>query len=126
MSSFQEEEHEGYPGGTSDFSTIIRQGARIIRRQLSSSSSCSQPAHLFTKELNTDCSPGTNTAVAGWGQWKKDPMSLVNTYVIFCQGRKDVFCITAVKAGLWEVLVQCDVSEQEPVAVTTHMAWTKE
>lgn len=37
-----------------------------------------------------------------------------------------MFCITAVKARLWETLVQCDVSEQEPVAVAAHMAWTKE
>ncbi|XP_076791917.1 outer dynein arm-docking complex subunit 4 isoform X2 [Arvicanthis niloticus] len=82
LSSFQEEEHGGYLGGNSDFSTIVRQGAGILRWQLSSSPSCLQPAHMFTKELNTDCSPETNTTVAGWGQWKKDPMSLVNTYVI--------------------------------------------
>lgn len=52
-----------------------------LRRRLSSSPSYSQPAHMFTKELDTDCSPGTNTMVAGWGQWggrkkKKTPCPL--------------------------------------------------
>lgn len=60
-------------------------------QESSSTPSCSQPAHMFTKELDTDCSPGTNTTVAGWGQWGKDPMSLVNTYAIFVKGGRMSF-----------------------------------
>lgn len=71
-----------------------------LRRRLSSSPSYSQPAHMFTKELDTDCSPGTNTMVAGWGQWggrkKKRPRVPCQHLCHFCPGRKDVFCITAV------------------------------
>lgn len=77
--------------------------------RLSSSPSSSQPAHMFTKELDTDCSPGTNTMVTGWGQWgKKDPMSPVNTYAIFVKGGRMSFVSQRWEVGLWEDLIQCD------------------
>lgn len=84
-----------------------------LRRRLSSSPSYSQPAHMFTKEVDTDCSPGTNTMVAGWGQWggrkkKKTPCPLSTPMPFFVQEGRMSFASQQWEAGLWEDLIQCD------------------